>query len=165
MRFVAEPISRHRLSRFHRWAMLWLAWFAAFLEAAGDFTPLSKQAQTIGHKWLDQIERVILSIVLLRAVRHIRRVHPRKGVAQYRRNDTSFHRAVTGSAMRRTLRSRDLRKRIEALTQSLDGLVARLLKRLPRGLTRRRPIIARAETRDTEAPSVERAPAIAADTS
>jgi hypothetical protein len=165
MRFVAEPISQHRLSRFHCWVMLWLAWVAAFLEAAGASAPVSKQAQTIGHTWLDSIERIIVSIVMLRAVRHIRRVLPRKGVAPHRRNDSSLHRAVIGSAMRRALRSSDIRKRIEALTQNLDGLVARLLKRLPCGLTRRRPIIACPEAREREAPSVECAPALAVDTS
>ena len=49
------------------------------------------------------------------------------------------------STLRRALRPKDLRQRIEALTQSIDALVARLLKRLPRGLTRRRPIKARRE--------------------
>lgn len=67
--------------------------------------------------------------------------------------------------MRRALRSKDIRQRIAALTQNLDGLVARLLKRLPRGLTRRRPIIARREARSGEPPGVDCAPALVADTS
>jgi hypothetical protein len=52
---------------------------------------------------------------------------------------------VIGSAIRRSLRARNLRDRIQRLTQDIDTLVVRLLKRLPRGLTRRRSIIARLE--------------------
>jgi hypothetical protein len=58
-----------------------------------------------------------------------------------------MRRAVIGSAMRRTLRSKDLNQRIAALSQNVDVLVARLLKRLPRGLTRRRPHHTRPELR------------------
>ena len=145
MRFVAEPISDLRLTRFHRWAMLWLKWFAAFLEAAGGFAPLSRQAQTIGHSWLDRIERVVMAIVMLRAVRHVRRVQPRKGVAAHRRKEAALARAIVGSALRRSLRSKDLRERISRLTQGIERLVTSLLRRLPRGLTRRRPIKARRE--------------------
>ena len=146
MRFVAEPFTHHRLQRIHRWAMLWLKWFAVFLDAAAGFAPLSKQAQTIGHSWLDRIERIVMAIVMLRAVRHVRRVIPRKGVAEHRRKESALTRAVIGSAMRRSLRSRDLRERIRRLTEDVDTLVARLLRRRPRGLTRRRPILPRRET-------------------
>jgi phosphate uptake regulator len=47
--------------------------------------------------------------------------------------------------LRRSLRSKDLRQRIERLRQDINALVTRLLDRLPRGLTRRRPIKARRE--------------------
>lgn len=127
--------------------MLWLKWFAAFLEGAVVFAPLSKQAHTIGHQWLDRIERSVMAIVMLRAVRRVRRINPRKGVAEHRRKESALARAVVGSALRRSLRSKDLRERIERRTQSIDALVARLLRRLPRGLTRRRPIKARREVR------------------
>ena len=143
MRFVAEPFTHHCLQRFHRWVMLWLKWFAAFLDAASGFAPLSKQAQTIGHSWLDRIERVVMAIVMLRAVRHARRVIPRRGVDEHRRKERALSRAVVGSALRRSLRAKDLRERIRRLTQDIDALVARLLRRLPRGLTRRRPILTR----------------------
>jgi hypothetical protein len=147
MRFVAEPVSDLRLQRFHRWAMLWLKWFAAFLEGAVIFAPLSKQAQSLGHSWLDRIERIVMAIVMLRAVRHVRRIDPRKGVAEHRRKESALARAVVGSALRRSLRSKDLRERIARLTQSVDTFVTCLLRRLPRGLTRRRPIKARREMR------------------
>jgi len=125
--------------------MLWLKWFVVFLDAAGAFAPLSKQARIIGHNWLDRIERIVMAIVMLRAVRHVRRINPRKGVAAHRRNDNALARAVVGSALRRSLRSKDLRERIKRLTQNIDALVTRLLRRLPRGLTRRRPIKTRRE--------------------
>src|SRR4051794_24259143 len=116
MRFVAEPISDLRLQRFHRWAMLWLKWFVAFLDGSGAFAPLSKQARIIGHRWLDRIERIVMAIVMLRAVRQVRGINSRKGVAELRRKDSALARAVVGSALRRALRSKDLRERIERLT-------------------------------------------------
>ena len=127
--------------------------------------PLSKQAHRIGHAWLDSVERVIASIVMLRAAPHVRRVLPRKGVSQHRRNDTALRRAVIGSALRRALRPKRLLQRIAALTQDIDALVARLLKRLPRGLTRRRPIITAPEQGAADAQSALPAPALGADTS
>jgi len=140
MRFVAEPFTQHRLQRFHRWAMLWLAWFAAFLDSASAFAPVTKQVETIGHRWLDRIERIVMAIVMLRAVRHVRGMQAREGVAEHRRKERALARAVVGSALRRAIRSKDLRERIARLQQDIDALVARLLRRLPRGLTRRGPI-------------------------
>ena len=149
MRFVAEPITQHRLQRFHRWAMLWLTWFAAFLDAASGFAPLAPQAQRIAHAWLNRIEHVIVSIVMLRAAPRVRTIRARRHGTAPNRSGVSLRRAVIGSAMRRALRPKDLRRRIAALTQNLDALIARLLKRLPRGLTRRSPIVARPEARPT----------------
>jgi hypothetical protein len=145
MRFVAEPISDLRLKRFHRWAMLWLKWFVSFLDAAGAFAPISGQAQTIGHHWLDGIERVVLDIAMLRAAPHVRHCNKRKGMSERRLKESALRRAIIGSAMRRSLRPMDLRRRIDALTQSIGALVAGLLRRLPRGLTRRRSIKAERE--------------------
>jgi hypothetical protein len=147
MRFVAEPISDLRLQRFHRWAMLWLKWFAAFLDAVDAFAPLSKQVEEIGHLWLDRIERIILAIVMLRAAPRVRSIRPHRPFALHRLKQSALTRAVIGAAMRRSLRPKSLRQRIDALRQNIDALVARLLKRLPRGLTRRRPIITRPDLR------------------
>ena len=141
MRFVAEPISDLRLQRFHRWALLWLTWFAGFLDAAGRFAPLAKQAETIGHHWLDRIERVLLAIVMLRAVPRVRPLRDRRTGAQHRLIRSALSRAVVGAKLRRALRPKHLRQRIDALCRAdLSALVADILKRLPRGLTRRRPI-------------------------
>jgi hypothetical protein len=143
MRFIAEPFTQHRLQRFYRWAMLWLTWFAGFLDAASQFAPLAQSARTIAHLWLDRVERMVLAIVMLRAVRLVRGAQTRRGVAEHCRKERGLSRAVVGSSLRHALRSRDLRQRIERLRQDVDVLVARLLRRLPRGLTRRRPINAR----------------------
>lgn len=149
MRFVAEPISHLRLQRFHRWAMLWLKWFVSFLDAAGALAPLSAQAERIGHFWLDRIERVIVAIVMLRAAPRVRTLCSHRPFAVHRLKQASFSRAVIGAKLRHALRPKGLRARIEALTKSIDGLVTRLLKRLPRGLTRRRPILTAPQARVT----------------
>ncbi len=165
MRFVPEPITQHRLQRFHRWAMLWLTWFAAFLDAASGFAPLSPQAQRAAHNWLNRIERVIVSIVMLRAAPRVRTIRMRRHGAAPNRSNVSLRRAVMGSSMRRALRPKDLRHRIAALTQNLDALIARVLKRLPCGLTRRSPIVTRPEARTALACIAPFADARAADTS
>jgi hypothetical protein len=126
--------------------LLWLTWFAAFLEQAGAFAPVSTQAKAIAHQWLNRIERLLVNIIILRAAPHIRGAAPLKHSPR-RRTDTHWRRAVIGGVMRRALRSKDPNQRIAALSQDVDVLVARLLKRLPRGLTRRRPHHTRREPR------------------
>ncbi len=164
MRVTAPPISEHRLNRYHRWMLLWLTWFAAFLREARALAPFSTQATAIAHQWLDRIERVLTNIVMLRAAPHVRSIVPPKHSPR-RKRETQMRRAVIGSAMRRMLRSNDLSQRIAALSQNVDALVERLLKRLPRGLTRRRPHHARPEPRAI-APAVACAEAaLASDTS
>jgi hypothetical protein len=166
MRFVAEPISHLRLQRFHRWALLWLTWFSGLLEAAGAFAPLTKQAERVGHLWLDRIERVILAIAMLRAAPRVRALHTKRPFALHRLKQGALSRAVIGATLRRALRPKQLRQRCETLRRtSISALAARILKRLPRGLTRRRPIRARPEARIVQAPSAPFAPLRAADTS
>jgi hypothetical protein len=148
MRFVAEPISDLRLQRFHRWALLWLTWFAGFLDVAGSFAPLSKHAKCIGQLWLDRIERVILAIVMQRAAPRVRALPTMRPFAVHRLKQSALPRAVIGAQLRRTLRPKALRRRCDALRRiCISALVERILKRLPRGLTRRRPILARPEVR------------------
>ena len=145
--------------------MLWLKWFVSFLDGAAALAPLSRQAEAIGHRWLDRIERIIVAIVMLRAAPRVRHLAPRKGVSERRLSRATLRRAVMGAKMRRALRPRDLRQRIEALGQSVDVLVARLLRRLPRGLTRRRPILPRPEQHAAVSLGTSARPTLAADTS
>ncbi|QGZ94624.1 hypothetical protein [Terricaulis silvestris] len=164
MRLNAPPITEHRLQRYQRWVLLWLKWFAAFLREARAFAPFSDQAAAIAHQWLDRIERILTSIVMLRAAPHVRGNTAPKHSAR-RRIETHMRRAIIGSAMRRALRSKDLNQRIAALSKDVDALVARLLKRLPRGLTRRRPHRARPEPRQIARAIASAEAAPSADTS
>jgi hypothetical protein len=157
-------ISEHRLQRLHRWAMLWLRWFAAFLQGAEAFAPLSTQARRIAHQWLDRIEQLIVSLILIRAASRVRFIRAPRHSAQVRK-ETALPRAVLGSALRKSLRAKDLGARIEALSQNINTLVARLFKRLPRGLTRRRPIRVRPETRSRDTMLLLLSAAPASDTS
>ena len=126
--------------------LLWLTWFAAVLQQARAFAPFSAQAESIAHRWLDGIERLLTAIVMLRAAPHVRPIRAPKHATR-RRIETHNRRAIIGSAMRRSLRSKHLHQRIAALRQNVGALVARLVKRLPRGLTRRQPHHARPEPR------------------
>jgi hypothetical protein len=164
MRFNAPPISEHRLQRYQRWVLLCLKWFAAFLREARAFAPFSDQAAAIAHRWLDRIERVLVSIVILRAAPHVRTINPPRHATR-RRTETQLRRAIIGSAMRRALRAKDLNQRIAALSQDVEVLVARLLKRLPRGLTRRRAHRPRPEPRPIARAIAHTEAALPADTS
>jgi hypothetical protein len=144
--------------------LLWLTWFAAFLRETRAFAPFSAQAEAIAHHWLNRIERLLTSIVMLRAAPHVRTITPLRHSSR-RRTDTHMRRAVIGSALRRALRAKDLNQRIAALTQDVGALVARLLKRLPRGLTRRRPHHARREARPIVGASAYAEAVLGADTS
>jgi len=150
-----QPFPHIALQRFHRWAMLWLKWFAAF--SRGREPPRAALAANAGARAL-----------LARHHRAARRQHrdPRaaplvRGLdpprhAQHRHKRAQKRRAIVGGAIRRALRSKDLHQRIAALSQDIDTLVALFLKRAPHGLTRRRPILARPESRG----SLYRAPAV-----
>jgi hypothetical protein len=164
MRFNAPPITEHRLQRYQRRVLLWLKWFAAFLREARAFAPFSDQAATIAHQWLDRIERILTSMVMLRAAPYMRFNNTPKHSAR-RRVETHMRRAIIGSAMRHALRSKDLTQRIAALSQDIDALVARLLERLPRGLTRRRPHRTRREAGPIARAIAYAEAVIAADTS
>jgi hypothetical protein len=144
MRFNAPLMSRHRLNRYHRWMLLWLKWFTAFLKCARALAPFSNQAAVIAHQWLRQLEWVLVGIAIIRAAPRMRLVRMSRHLA-HRATTTHARRAIVGSAMRRALRSRDLDQRIAALSQDIDALVARLIKRLPCGLTRRCPHPTRAD--------------------
>ncbi|MBY0564756.1 MAG: hypothetical protein K2P58_11275 [Hyphomonadaceae bacterium] len=153
MHLDAPAISHHRLKRFHRWAMLWLRWFAAFLDAACTFAPLSRQAQRIAHGWLDFIETLITNIVLIRAAKRVRPLLRRHFGPQ--RLLYPKRRAILGLRLRRALHQRDLRARIAALSQSIEDLIDRVARRLPRGLTRRCGGLSRTHARASSARRAE----------
>ena len=140
MKFTRPPITTQRLQRYHRWALLWLTWFAAFLEAASAYNPLSRQAEALAHAWLDKFERLITNIIMLKAADRVRFLPPPKGRAQHPIKERAVRRAVLGVKLRRALRRHGARERALALRQDISPLIATLVRRLPRGLTRRAPV-------------------------
>lgn len=120
--------------------MLWLLWFAGFLEIAHAFAPLSRQAEAIAHAWLDHIERWIFTIVLARAAPYLTPKGRRSYGPRYRR--VALRRALMGSRLRRALRAKDICERAAALAADINDLVAAHIRRLARGLTRLCPIAA-----------------------
>ncbi|MFT3728848.1 MAG: hypothetical protein QM759_13575 [Terricaulis sp.] len=159
-----HPFQSSELQRLRRWILLWLKWFTAFLATAGEFAPFTQQAERVAHSWLDHIERGLLSVIILRAFASIRTLQPPRHSSR-RRKQRQHWRALIGSSLRRALRGRTLAERIAALSQNLEPLVARFIKRIPRGLTRRRPFIARPESRTPAHASATALPACTADTS
>ncbi|MFZ2031425.1 MAG: hypothetical protein WAU68_14020 [Vitreimonas sp.] len=146
MKFTRPPVSNQRLQRYHRWALLWLQWFAAFLDAAAAYNPLSRQAEALALAWLAKFERLITNIIMLKAAERVR-FRPRGGGrAQYPLKERALRRAVLGVKLRRALRRHDARERAAALRQDIAPLIAALVRRLPRGLTRRRPVPTRAQS-------------------
>lgn len=143
--------------------MLWLVWFAEFIEAASLDGPLPQNARAVAHAWLDCVERRIFTIILLRCAPRLAPVLPRfYGPGRCR---SAFMRALMGSRLRRRLRAKDTRTRAAALSQDIDALVALQARRLYRGLTRLAGTRARRRPTRRLAPSPWFAPAFAADTS
>lgn len=146
MRCSAPSISELRLQRVHRWILLWLKWFAAFLDEAHAFAPFTAQATKAAHRWLDHVEYALVRVIVIRAAQRVRVIRRPWSTGHTRRQSQRL-RAVIGGALRRDLRPKDLRQRIAALAQAIQPLVARVAKRLPRGLTRRLPRLTRPEAR------------------
>lgn len=119
---------------------MWLQWFAAFLDAAAAYNPLSRQAEALAHAWLDKFERLITNIIMLRAAERVRFRPPGRGRAQHPLKERAVRRAVLGVKLRRALRRHDAQERAAALRQDIAPLIAALARRLPRGLTRRAPV-------------------------
>jgi hypothetical protein len=115
------------------------------LNEAGPMAPLAREVERIGHLMLNNVERFVLSLAMVRAAPFVRQAQPRKGVVEHSRK-RGFQRALMGARLRRLLRRKDLRARIDALCQDLETLATLLLKRLPCGLTRRHPILAQRDT-------------------
>lgn len=108
---------------------------------------------------------MLADIILIRAAAHLRPTPTRKGVAEHVRREHGLLRAALGGTLRRALRSRDLRARVAALRQDITPLVARIVRRAPRGLTRRRPILPTWARRDAPAATACGISSVDADTS
>ena len=92
------------------------------LDVFAPLGPPPRDALAIAHKWLDAIERPILSIIWGRVAPHIRTSAPR--IHGPKPKHTRLHRIVTGARLRKALRDKDLRTREAKLAQNLDALIA-----------------------------------------
>jgi hypothetical protein len=97
---------------------------------------MSGEAKAIAHRWLDRIAHVVLSLAIARAAAQLRPA-PRRRAHELGDRRPGKRRAIVGSRLRRRLRHDDLRLRIARLSQAIDTLAATIVRRLPRGLTRR----------------------------
>jgi hypothetical protein len=144
-------ISSHRLVRLIAWARLALAWAAMMLFSEDAPRPTRRRIRRYGLLSLDRLERLVRNLVLIRAAQLARRPARRCTFAfapagfRRRRRTRQLLRAVAGSRLRRALRDRDPAKRMARLVQALadiETLARRIVRRLPKGLTRVRALVA-----------------------
>lgn len=138
-----------RLARLMTCARLWLVWLMAQLAAIGS-APIERWLRertddmALGIGWL---------IVLHAWLRLPRRAAPARNRRHGRLKTRGLRRAIVGSALRRALRARGAAARIAALSAIVanpEPHIARLARRLRRGLSRLRtiaPVRARAVLR------------------
>jgi len=132
-----SPISSfptQRRARLEDQARLWLVWVAGALALICGARGL-----------LDQVAKGIGALLILRVTRMLH-LPARTSSIPRRTPLAAARRAMLGSCLRRLLRGKRVRARIAALLyvlRNMDRLAARMAQRLKRGLTRRRPILAR----------------------
>jgi hypothetical protein len=134
MKTAPHFISAHRVTRFTTWAKLWLQWFAAVLPLLLFHDPARVRRE------LARSARMAANLVVLHAARRLGPLRPRRRPPIKR---AGMLRALKGSRLRRRLRARDPAARffaILAVMRDLDAEAARLVRHLPRGLTRLRAI-------------------------
>ena len=145
--------------------MAWLAWFAAFLEQAAAASPLSREAKALAHAYLDLPTRLVIGIVMVGAAHGVRRTAPGLRPVLRTRRHGALNRAIIGARLWRQLHATDLRRRIAALRQPIETMVARVLGRLRCGLSRWGAIPMRPEARRVAATAACAATALAFDSS
>jgi hypothetical protein len=159
MRTEPKPfITAHRLARLNAWARLWLMWIA------GVWAAWWSGGGRADARALDSLARRAGQMIMINAAARYRGA-PRSRHRHGRLKPVRL-RTILGARLRRALRARDLPARLFAILsvmRDLDRAVARLLSRLPRGLTRLRVIL----PARTHAPRLIAAPSftLAADTS
>jgi hypothetical protein len=134
---ATKSISDHRLRRLATWAGLMLA-------AVAQLVPLPAFAQWVDY-YVPRLARMTANLIVIQAVRRIRGVRVPKRWGP-RPDRAGYMRTVIGSRLRRALNGRNIVARMIAIGQALtdpEPHIARLARRLARGLSRRRPIRAR----------------------
>lgn len=138
MRVQTVPITPQRFARLLLGAWLWLLKYALFLCVAQTAEPWRRKAQ-----------RGVRDLILLRAATLMAKRRPR---ARYRPTpppdfarapSPNILRAVCGAYVRKRLRARSPGAAVAAIMaalQDIEALARRIVRRLPRGLTRIRPL-------------------------
>jgi hypothetical protein len=129
-----SAISQHSLARLKTWAGLWLQWFASvvftWIDEHTARALLKSHGRTIGYLvFMHACARVLPKARGRFTPHHMRRRVSPSGVL----------RAWMGPELRRALRGRDVVSHFFALLTAMrdfESLVARMIKRLKRGLTR-----------------------------
>lgn len=140
----APTISAHRLARLTAWAKLWLVWFAAkFVYHFCLGTP-PRSWRRSARQQLDLVAAMVAKLIFLHAAR---RMPPpmQRGVHRHGRFKRSGNvRACIGSSLRHAMRGADLFSRllaILAVMRDAEFHIAKLVRRLRLGLTRRRVLL------------------------
>jgi hypothetical protein len=144
---MQPPPTPCRLNRLALWAGLWLARAVAALPLMLDLIAADPALREALRRRLDEIERTLLGVIAWRAIlahgplyvreQAMRRRDRRAGAALRRRSIRLWRVLFGRGLLDPRLRSRDPAVRIAALCAlhaRLDQRVARLLKRLKRGL-------------------------------
>lgn len=138
------PISPHRLARLTRWMRLWLKWFAwAFFTCFPPNMPRTWRASAEAQ--LDIVTKTVRDIVFLHACARMPplKFHAVHRYGRYKRRGE--RRAIIGSALRKAVRGKGFRARIAAIIAVMEDIerhIVRLARRLRKGLTRMRVIVA-----------------------
>ena len=148
------PLSNHRLARLTAWARLWLVWFVGVcLTHFGADAPQSWRRGA--RRQLGKAARMVAQLIFLHAAARVGPL-PRRAIHRHgRRKQAGGARAIIGAALRRALRGKDLPSRLASiltLMRDSEHHIAKLARRLARGLTRLRVIL----------PARERVPHVAA---
>lgn len=143
MRLAApSPKSPRRLARIATCLRLGLTWVLAVVTAVFGEGPIARQFERDMRGTFDKAARALANLILIHAsARFGPRVIARVYAPPAKARRTPWKRAAIGSALRCALRGKNARDRIAtliAIARDPEAAVVALLKRLPKGLTRRR---------------------------
>jgi hypothetical protein len=127
-------ITSHRLARFTTWARLYLGWLVSVRRALGVEPAVSALEQ-----WppLERMRREVRNIIFLHAFSRVQPPRPSPRFHALKSKRRGLRAAICGSALRRLVRRAGLLELLDIIC-SLEPHVAKLARRLRRGLTRRR---------------------------
>jgi hypothetical protein len=139
---LAKRASLHRLKRLELWISLWVTRVLCVL------APIcAEQKDGVLRDWIDRsltdCAKSLINIFIVHInQRLIRRIRPKKARSfrDPRRRNIIDKRALLGGDLRRAFKAKTLQGRLAKLCRALDRrefLIARMVRRLRRGMTRR----------------------------